>query len=144
MFWKFRNPGSCRKDNGWIRLHGGLLWCYWMLETQGPNHGLGKPHQSMAGPRAERSSPGEESEIGGLLFDATYQGNVPHWTVSWLNWFLSCLMIHIALWCCWSYCFLFCFICLFFPGFICLCSAKTSHFLFQFTFRGSSTETPVR
>lgn len=63
MFWKFRNTGSCRKDNGWIRLHGGLLWCYWMLETQGPNHGLGKPHQSMAGPRAERSSPGESLKL---------------------------------------------------------------------------------
>lgn len=79
-----------------------------------------------------------------FLFDSTCQGNVPHWTVSWLNWFLSCLMIHIALCYCWSYSFIFCFICPFFPDFICLCTAKSSHFLFQFTFRGSSMETPVR
>lgn len=58
----FENPGSCMKDNGWIKLYRDLLW-YCILETQGPNHGLGKPHRTVAGPGAKRSSLGESLEL---------------------------------------------------------------------------------
>lgn len=129
----FENSGSYIMDeSGFLAICSGIIVCY-MLR-----------HQTMV-----LASPTRVWQVLGLRgapwlrvwdrwspFDSACQGNVPHWTVSWLNWFLRGLMIHIAIWCCWSYCFLFCFICLFFPVFSC--------FLFQFSFRGRGMETPVR